>query len=188
VNSGQQPLNRAGTLMRIPRGPSAVKRIAHGVIFTPRFRETLAWYRATLGLISSDDMYAGNEENIIGSFNRCDCGEEYVDHHAFFCMQNEKAGLNHVSFEVHDIDDVFVGHEYLAAKKKYQPIWGIGRHVLGSQVYDYWADPWGRVHEHWADSDRLNAHDGSNLCTVEDGLTSQWGEPPPASFVAHASS
>ena len=35
-------------------------------------------------------------------------------------------------------------------------MWGIGRHLLGSQVYDYWADPWGRVHEHWADTDRLN--------------------------------
>ena len=42
-------------------------------------------------------------------------------------------------------------------------MWGLGRHVLGSQVYDYWSDPWGRVHEHWADSDRLNVANGSNL-------------------------
>jgi catechol 2,3-dioxygenase-like lactoylglutathione lyase family enzyme len=187
VNSGPEPLNRAGTLMRIPRGPSAVKRIAHGVLFTPLFRETLHWFRAVLGLLSSDDMYAGSKDNIIGSFNRCDRGDEFVDHHAFFCMKNDKAGLNHVSFEVHDIDDVFVGHEYLVAKQKYNPVWGIGRHVLGSQVYDYWADPWGRVHEHWADSDRLNASHTSSVCAVEEGLQSQWGEAPPASFVAHVS-
>ena len=53
---------------------------------------------------------------------------------------------------------------------KYEHMWGIGRHVLGSQVYDYWADPWGRVHEHWADSDRLNVANGSNLVPAEEAL------------------
>ena len=56
-----------------------------------------------------------------------------------------------------------MGHDYLKQFGKYEHMWGIGRHVLGSQVYDYWADPWGHVHEHWADSDRLNLANGSNL-------------------------
>ena len=64
-------------------------------------------------------------------------------------------------------------------------MWGIGRHVLGSQVYDYWADPWGRVHEHWADSDRLNLANGSNLIAAEEALRSQWGERPPEKFIGH---
>jgi len=75
----------------------------------------------------------------------------------FFCLAHEKTGLNHLSFEVSDIDDVCVGHDYLKQFGKYEHMWGIGRHVLGSQVYDYWADPWGHVHEHWADSDRLES-------------------------------
>ena len=62
-------------------------------------------------------------------------------------------------------------------------MWGIGRHVLGSQVYDYWSDPWGRVHEHWADSDRLNVANGSNLVSAEEALVSQWGEPPSERFI-----
>jgi hypothetical protein len=66
-------------------------------------------------------------------------------------------------------------------------MWGIGRHLLGSQVYDYWADPWGRVHEHWADSDRLNLTNGSNTVPVEEAFVSQWGEPPPERFVNHIS-
>ena len=33
---------------------------------------------------------------------------------------------------------------------------GIGRHILGSQIFDYWSDPWGRNHEHWTDGDLLN--------------------------------
>jgi Glyoxalase/Bleomycin resistance protein/Dioxygenase superfamily len=173
--------------MRLKRGPSRVKRIAHGVLGTPKLAETVGWFRETLGLICSDDVYAGSKDNIIGSFNRADCGEDFVDHHVFFCMRHERAGLNHFSFEVHDIDDVFMGHEYLERLGKYEHMWGIGRHYLGSQVYDYWSDPWGRVHEHWADSDRLNVHNGSNLLPVEEGFNSQWGERPPEKFIHHIS-
>ncbi|HUZ74459.1 MAG TPA: VOC family protein [Stellaceae bacterium] len=187
INSGPEPLNRRGELMRIRKGPSSVKRIAHGVMGTPKNIETVKWFRDVLGLVCSDDVYAGSKENVIGSFNRCDCGDEYVDHHVFFCMKHEKVGLNHFSFEVQDIDDVFMGHEYLETKKKYEHMWGIGRHLLGSQVYDYWADPWGRVHEHWADSDRLNIRNGSNLLPAEQGFVSQWGEGPPPKFIGHVS-
>jgi hypothetical protein len=163
LNSGEEPAARAGELMRLPRGPAHVKRIGHGVMMSPKFHETVKWFRETLGMICSDDVYAGEKENLIGSFNRCDRGDDYVDHHVFFCLNADKDRLNHFSFEVPDIDDVCMGHEYLKEAGKYEHMWGIGRHVLGSQVYDYWADPWGRVHEHWADSDRLNLANGSHL-------------------------
>jgi len=179
INSGYAPTARAGQAMRIPKGASRVKRIGHGVMGTPKLKETIAWFRDTLGLICSDDVYAGEKENLIGSFNRCDRGDAFVDHHVFFALQHGHAGLNHVSFEVQDIDDVFMGHYYMRDYGKYEHMWGIGRHLLGSQVYDYWADPWGRVHEHWADSDRFNIRNGSNLISAEEGLVSQWGDPPP---------
>src|SRR5207249_1776435 len=70
---------------------------------------------------------------------------------------------------------------------KYDHMWGVGRHLLGSQVYDYWADPWGRVHERWADTDRLNAKSGGNLLSAEEGFRSQWGENPPERFIKHVS-
>jgi catechol 2,3-dioxygenase-like lactoylglutathione lyase family enzyme len=187
LNTGEDPLQRAGELMRLPKGPSHVKRIGHGVLMTPKFRETVDWFREMLGFVCSDDVYAGEKGNLIGSFNRCDRGDTYVDHHVFFCLNHAKTGLNHLSFEVSDIDDVAVGHDYLAQFGKYEHMWGIGRHVLGSQVYDYWADPWGRVHEHWADSDRLNLANGSNLVAAEEALISQWGEAPPQKFIDHAS-
>jgi catechol 2,3-dioxygenase-like lactoylglutathione lyase family enzyme len=185
LNSAAAPLNRAGAVMRYSQGPSRVKRIGHAVMGTPKNQETVRWFRETLGLVCSDDVYAGSKDNIIGQFSRVDAGDEYVDHHAFFCMRNERAGLNHFSFEVQDIDDVFIGHEYLAGHGKFEHMWGIGRHLLGSQVYDYWADPWGRVHEHWADTDRLNVHNGGNLVSAEEGLRSQWGTRPPEKFIGH---
>ena len=183
LNLGKDSLKRAGTLMRLPKGASRVKRIGHGVMAVPDVKETAQWFRETLGFICSDDVYAGSKDNIIGSFNRCDRGKEYVDHHVFFCVRNARAGLNHLSFEVQDIDDVFMGHEYLRQLGKYEHMWGIGRHLLGSQIYDYWADPWGRVHEHWSDTDRLNVKNGSNLLSAEEGLVSQWGERPPEKFL-----
>ena len=179
LNTGSDSLRRAGHLMRLKRGPAQVKRIGHGVMGTPRLAETVRWFRETLGLVCSDDVYAGAKDNIIGSFNRCDRAEKYVDHHVFFCLLHEKRGLNHLSFEVQDVDDVFLGHEHLRQKGKYEHMWGLGRHLLGSQIYDYWADPWGRTHEHWTDTDRLNAQNGSNLISAEEGLVSQWGERPP---------
>ena len=49
----EDPLLRAGELMRLPKGPSHVKRIGHGVLMTPKFGETVAWFRDTAGLSSA---------------------------------------------------------------------------------------------------------------------------------------
>jgi catechol 2,3-dioxygenase-like lactoylglutathione lyase family enzyme len=186
MNTGSEPLRRT-KLMRLPKSPAPIKRIGHGVLGTPKVRETVQWFRDTLGFICSDDVYAGTKDNLIGSFNRVDCGDEYVDHHTLFCVRNERAGMNHMSFEVPDVDAVFQDHEYLKGLGKYDHMWGVGRHLLGSQVYDYWCDPWGRVHERWADTDRLNARTPGTLLSAEEALVSQWGEDPPERFIKHVS-
>lgn len=185
MNTGSEPLRRAGVLMRLRQSPAPIKRIGHGVLGTPKLRETVQWFRDTLGFICSDDVYVGDRQNIIGSFNRCDGGDDYVDHHVFFCVANERAGLNHLSFEVPDVDAVFKDHEYLTRLGKYEHMWGVGRHLLGSQVYDYWCDPWRRVHERWADTDRLNVKSGSNLLSADEAFVSQWGEGAPEKFIRH---
>ena len=92
-----------------------------------------------------------------------------------------------MSFEVPDFDDVAIGHEYLRDIGKYEHVWGLGRHLLGSQIYDYWKDPWGRVHEHWADTDVVNKDYGTRYISADEGLTSQWGEPAPMEFIKHVS-
>ena len=187
INTGRDGLARRGELTRIDRGPSHVKRIGHAVLMTPDLGNSIAWVRETLGLVCSDDVYAGGDEsNIVLSFNRVDRGKEYVDHHVFLYVHGTRAGLNHMAFEVHDIDDVIMGHEHLRRAGRYEHVWGLGRHMLGSQVYDYWMDPWDRVHEHWTDSDRLNCDTPPNLVSVEDGLDSQWGERAPEKFINHA--
>lgn len=185
VNWGEEKFRRVGKLCRLAKGPSQVKRMGHGVLMTKDVKAAAKWYRDTLGFICSDDVYAGDKDNIIGSFNRCDAGEDYVDHHVFFAVHGDRNGLNHFSYEVQDFDDVMLGHEHMRQLGKYKHFWGIGRHLLGSQVFDYWADPWNRVHEHWTDTDVLNAANGSNLISAEEGLGSQWGERAPQAFIQH---
>lgn len=186
LNWGEQKLRRAGELMRLARGASQVKRMGHGVLMTTKPAEATKWFRETLGFVPSDDVYAGTKDNIIASFNRCDRGDIFVDHHVFLCLAGSKTGLNHMSYEVQSIDDVMLGHQHLRDMKKYEHVWGIGRHMLGSQVFDYWKDPWGRVHEHWTDTDVLNASAPPSLLPAEEGLDSQWGEPAPQAFIEHA--
>lgn len=70
INIGAQPLAHAGEPLRLPASPSPVKRIGHGVLATPEVVATTAWFRETLGMLRSDDVYAGAEDNIVGAF-RC---------------------------------------------------------------------------------------------------------------------
>jgi hypothetical protein len=185
INWGDEKFRRSGELCRLPKGASQVKRMGHGVIMTTDLQKGLKWYREHLGFICSDDVYVGDRSNVIASFNRCDGGERFVDHHVLFMFHGDRAGLNHFSYEVQDFDDVMMGHEHMKKLGKYEHFWGIGRHLLGSQVFDYWADPWGRVHEHWTDTDVLNATNGSHLLPAEEAFGSQWGEPAPARFIGH---
>lgn len=186
LNWGTEKLRRTGDLMRLDAGPSRVKRIAHAVTMTPNIDRDLKWYREMFGFVSSDDVYEDSKENIVASFNRCDRGEAYVDHHTFLCFKGPTTGLNHVSFEVQSFDDLMLGQEHLLATGRYRHVWGVGRHFLGSQIFDYWQDPWDRIHEHWTDSDMLNIRGGSNLLSVEEAFRSQWGGRPPEFFAQHA--
>ncbi|HUL83694.1 MAG TPA: catechol 1,2-dioxygenase, partial [Gammaproteobacteria bacterium] len=97
VNTGTDKLRRAGELLRVERRPSQVKRIAHAVLMTRNAAEKIRWYREMFGFLSSDEVYAGTPDNLVASFNRCDRGDTFVDHHTFLCFESPNVGLNHLS-------------------------------------------------------------------------------------------
>lgn len=184
-NSEVQP--RISEPVRLKQDRSQVKRLGHCVLFVKNFRESEAWYKEHFGFITTDEIYAGVEENVIGAFMRCDRGETPVDHHTLAIMQAPDpamTGMQHAAFEVHDWDDLMIGHHFLA-NSGHKPQWGVGKHILGSQVFDYWYDPDGQVMEHFTDSDLFDASVPTNLAPIEALLGAQWGPamdhggPPP---------
>ena len=183
LNFGHHKTARAGELLRVSIQPSKVKRIGHAVFSTPRVEESVEWAHRHLGIVRSDDVHAEDDPNkLIASFNRIDGGDRYVDHHVMMFALHPSAGLNHVSFEVQDIDDLAAGHDFLMQQHAGLHVWGMGRHMLGSQIFDYWKDPWGRLHEHWTNSDVLNRRNEYRRHPRSTGLRSQWGPQAPQEF------
>ena len=132
-----------------------------------------AWYAERLGLVTSDEI-ALDESTVIGAFLRCDQGDRFVDHHTLFLLGAGTAGFNHAAFEVADLDDLMAGNTHLV-QAGYTHQWGIGRHILGSQIYDYWLDPWGHMVEHWTDGDLFNNQNPPNTASIAELIGSQWG-------------
>ena len=64
-------IERLGALQRVPRGPSPVKRLGHVVVKTSDFRTSEAWYKRRFGMLTSDEVYIGSEDNALGAFLRC---------------------------------------------------------------------------------------------------------------------
>jgi len=166
---------------RVPAGPARVHRLGHVVLNVSDFRVSERWYKDRFGFITSDEI-ALSPEFSLGAFLRCDRGQVPTDHHTMFLLQSPHGpGFNHAAFEVSDLDDLMRGHGHLEAAGA-KPAWGVGRHILGSQVFDYWRDPWGHTLEHWTDGDLFTAADSSNIVTVQDLLGVQWGQAMPADF------
>jgi hypothetical protein len=75
----------------------------------------------------------------------------------------------------------FAGHEHLRARG-HKHSWGLGRHVEGSQLFDYWRDPFGHKIEHWTDGDMVNDSYTSHRVPMDPGRLAQWAPPINAEF------
>jgi len=164
--------------VRLESGPSHVRRIGHCVLNVSDFRSSEKWYKDRFGFLTSDEVEAAKDVPL-GAFMRCDRGDLPSDHHTLFLAQlPEKPKFMHAAFEVANLDDLMLGHAYLRSKKR-EASWGVGRHVMGSQVFDYWNDPWGHELEHWTDGDLLTAADPPQKMPMSALLAVQWGSPHP---------
>lgn len=178
---------RAAESPSIRLAPSRVRRMAHGVIATPKLNDTIEWFQKTFKLIHTDELYVGTPENRLGMFSRLDKGDELVHHHIIFVVRNEKAGSHHTSWEVDHVDEIFVGHDYLKRTGRYEHVRGIGRHALGCQIFDYWMSPYEQMHEHWSTSEYMTARSAFNRHRVDANMGHDHGEKPTPRFSKHAS-
>jgi len=64
---------------------------------------------------------------------------------------------------------------------------GIGRHALGSQIFNYWMSPCNQMHEHWKSQERMTANSKFNRISIGEGLSYDTGEKPSRRFVEQCS-
>jgi catechol 2,3-dioxygenase-like lactoylglutathione lyase family enzyme len=166
--------------VRTPIEPAPVFRLGHVVLQRPDFARSSAWYMRHLGLIPTDVQVLEDGKPAM-CFFRLDRGAEPTDHHSLAILGGPAVSMLHVSFETFDLESVGQGHQYLRARG-WTPYWGIGRHNLGSQIFDYWKDPVGDEWEHYADGDLMDASYPTGYHSLTRGTLWAWGDDLPQSM------
>jgi catechol 2,3-dioxygenase-like lactoylglutathione lyase family enzyme len=176
VNLPQQK-NRINRGQRTPLQPSAVERFGHYVLMVSDFQASWKWYRRHLGLLPTDVLCAESGTPML-AFNRLDKGNIPADHHTVVLASGPAPGYMHSAFETLDQDAIGQGQQYLKLKG-WKHFWGMGRHILGSQIFDYWIDPHGHEVEHYADGDVFDASYPTQYHLLDRGGLWAWGEDVP---------
>ena len=181
-NSGSAPV-RANATQRPARQPAEIQRLGHVALGTTRFREALDWHLDTLGLIVSDFLYLDGQRDRgpVMAFIRCDLGSVPSDHHTLAMALMPQTGYLHSAYQVADIDEVAASGEYLR-ERGYRHAWGLGRHIQGSQIFDYWRDPDRLMFEHYTDGDMFDATMEPGWAPMSVSGLAQWGPKATAEF------
>jgi catechol 2,3-dioxygenase-like lactoylglutathione lyase family enzyme len=182
LNFGTEPA-RVNATQWPARRPAEIRRLGHVVLGTTRFRAALDWYLDTLGLIVSDFLFLDGQRDRgpAMAFIRCDLGSVPADHHTLAMALQPHTGYLHSAYELTDLDEVATSGEYLR-EHGYRHAWGLGRHIQGSQIFDYWRDPDRAMFEHYADGDVFDAAMEPGWAPLSASGLSQWGPRVTAEF------
>ncbi|MEU7908309.1 VOC family protein [Actinoplanes sp. NPDC049118] len=182
VNAGNRSA-RVNATQRPARRAAQIQRLGHVVLGTTRFRTALDWYLETLGPIVSDFLYLDGqrERGPVMAFIRCDLGSVPADHHTLAMALQPQTGYLHSAYQVTDLDEVAAAGWYLG-ERGYRHAWGIGRHIQGSQIFDYWRDPDRLMFEHYTDGDLFDSTMQPGWAPLSASGLSQWGPKATARF------
>jgi catechol 2,3-dioxygenase-like lactoylglutathione lyase family enzyme len=174
VNATQRPL----------RAPARVQRLGHVVLQSTKYMQALNWYLDHLGMIVSDFLFfpGQRERGPTMSFMRCDQGDTPADHHTLAMALGPQNRYVHSAYQVADLDALAAGGEYLADRGYFRS-WGIGRHIQGSQIFDYWRDPDGFLVEHFTDGDMFDSSLQPGWAPFTASGLAQWGPPVSKDFL-----
>lgn len=158
VRAGEKTSPSSKPLWRAPNWPNAWNgavaqqrdrsvvrptRLSHVVLFTPNVERAVVFYRQALGLKFSD-----GSKGIVAFMH----GRHGSDHHLVAFVQSSSKGWHHSAWDVPTMDDVGRGKMQMK-RAGYADGWGVGRHVLGSNHFQYVRDPWGSFLEYSANMD-----------------------------------
>jgi catechol 2,3-dioxygenase-like lactoylglutathione lyase family enzyme len=149
-------------------GPDRPVKVSHVVLNTPDIDRAKDFYVDVLGFRVSD----WSEHQMV--FLRCN-----RDHHTVAFNQAEWASLNHVAYEMPDIDQVMRGIGRLKAAG-HELLWGPGRHGPGNNVFAYFQDPGGFVCEYTSEVMQVDeATWEPNVWERRPDLMDRWGTSGP---------
>jgi catechol 2,3-dioxygenase len=118
-------------------------KISHVVLNSGKTEDQVAFFIDVLGFKLSDSSH-------LMEFLRCS-----ADHHSMALFRNTGPSLNHVAYEVPNIDGLMLGSGRLK-QNGYNIEWGIGRHGPGNNVFSYFIEPNGFVTEYTTELDQLD--------------------------------
>jgi Glyoxalase/Bleomycin resistance protein/Dioxygenase superfamily len=171
---------RVNATVRTDIEPATVGRLGHVVLQTTDFATMARWYMQFLGVIPTDVQYLADGSPFL-AFLRLDLGDTPSDHHTVVIAGGLQARYEHSAWEVVDLDALGQGQQVLRANG-HQHMWGIGRHVLGSQLFDYWKDADQFEFEHYTDGDVFTADHETRYVPFSAGSIWAWGHDVPASM------
>lgn len=163
-------------------GAAKIMRLGHAVLLKQEFYKNAQWYCDTFGFIPSDIQILPESKDPVITFLRCDLGNKLTDHHTIVIATGVDDRLEHCAFELEDLDEVAKGREWLL-EKGWRSAWGIGRHLLGSQIFDYHRDPTGMLVEHYSDGDKFDNTIAVGYHFVNRKSLYQWGQDMPENFL-----
>lgn len=149
-------------------------RLSHIVLNSPNPEDTVAWYLRHLGVAVSDQLTLPGMGDLMW-FLRCN-----RFHHTFAVVRGPHASLHHLSFEMRGIEENLFGTGRVM-RAGFERIWGPGKHLAGSNMFNYFLDPSGNTMEYTTaldviDEDTWEPHTYS---LAEPIVADQWGTANP---------
>lgn len=141
-----QPIFISSDVDRLAEGRqdrSRPTKLTHVVLNATKTDDELAFFIDALGFRLSDstDMM---------EFVRCTS-----DHHSLALVRTEGPSLNHMAYEMANIDGLMRGAGRMK-KHGYNIEWGVGRHGPGNNVFTYFIEPNGFVTEYTTEVDQVD--------------------------------
>jgi len=145
-------------------------KVSHVVLNSAATDDQVPFFIDALGFKLSDSSH-------MMEFLRCS-----ADHHAIAIFRNKGPTLNHVAFEMPNIDGLMLG----VGRVKQKGIdieWGIGRHGPGNNVFSYFVEPNGFVTEYTTEVEQIDeathVPQGPDFWQKVAPRTNNWGNAGP---------
>ncbi|MEU6349138.1 VOC family protein [Streptomyces sp. NPDC047072] len=161
LEPAQRPTNTLGSVNRWntalePLGRAHPLRMCHVALNIPKEGkdEAVAFYTERLGFRPTDVVEP------MGVFMQAP--GDHDQHTMLLCHRPDRAGVNHIAYEVPGFDDVIEGGNFMI-ERGWREARRLGRHTVGSNVFRFLHAPCGGRVEYAADMDRVDDSYGTRV-------------------------